>query len=42
MEYCPVTAWKKAKEKGLSSYEQVVIGKEVSKKLKECNCRKKK
>ena len=42
MEYCPIGAWKKAKDKGLSPYEQVVVGKEVSKKIKACNCSDKK
>ena len=41
MSYCPIPAWEKARKKGLSPYEQVVIGKEVSNRLKQCNCEKK-
>lgn len=41
MKYCPVEAWKKAREKGLPPSEQVNVGKEVSKLLKQCNCGKK-
>lgn len=40
-KYCPVSAWKKAKDKGFSPYEQVKIGKKISKIMKGCDCDKK-
>lgn len=39
-KYCPIPAWKKAREKGLSPSEQIELGKEISKMVKGCNCNK--
>jgi len=40
MSYCPTSAWKKARKAGLDPSEQVEVGKEVSKILKGCNCKR--
>jgi len=41
MDYCPINAWKEGKKRGLSPYEQVEVGKTVSKIINGCKtCRK--